>query len=216
MHSHEHGAMLHSPRLYDWGVRIITFGRERSFRRWTLDLAGLQAGNAVLDVGCGTGTLLLAAAERVGATGGLHGVEPSPEMAARARSKAARRKVPLRIVEGSADRLPYADGSFDAVLCTMVLHHLPASRAAPAIREFRRVLRPGGRVVVVDWQRPRSLGKALAAGLGVVYLLHSHGPGGSPLDEVGVGTLLAELGFGAVARHEFGGGVLGAAAGRLP
>src|SRR3972149_6976131 len=74
------GITLHNPRLYDLEARICTVGQESRLRQWTLDLADLRPGNKVLDVGCGTGTLLLASAERVGTAGELHGVEPSAEM----------------------------------------------------------------------------------------------------------------------------------------
>jgi ubiquinone/menaquinone biosynthesis C-methylase UbiE len=100
-------------------TRVCTLGQERKLRQWTLNLAGLQPGNAIPDVGCGTGTLLLAAAERVGPSGALHGIEPLAEMAAHARHKAEAQRTPLQVVEGSADSLPYPPASFDAVFSTL-------------------------------------------------------------------------------------------------
>jgi ubiquinone/menaquinone biosynthesis C-methylase UbiE len=209
--------LLHKPRQFDLLARLMTLGRERKLRQWTLDLADLQPENQVLDVGCGTGTLLLAAAEHVGPAGALHGIEPSPEMAAHARHKSEARRVPLEVVEGSADSLPYPPASFDAVFCTLVFHHLPRSMQEGAIREMRRVLRPGGRAVIVDWQRPKSLARAIASPLFLVYLLHK--PSGSPLDVLGIEPLMKELGFENVARCSFGasgavGAVVGLASGR--
>jgi ubiquinone/menaquinone biosynthesis C-methylase UbiE len=213
---HGESMLLHKPRQFDVLARVLTLGRERTFRQWTLDLAHVQPGHVVLDVGCGTGTLLLAAAERVGPSGAVHGVEPSPEMAAHARHKAAAHRAPLAVVEGSADRLPYAPASFDAVFCTLVVHHLPRSMQEGAIREMRRVLRPGGRVVIVDWQRPQSFARALISPLFLVFLLHHLGPSGSPLDVLSIELLMRDLGFEDIARYSFGaGGVVGAVVGRL-
>lgn len=211
-HSHQG----HKPRQFDFLTRVFTLGRERKLRQWTLDLANLQAGNVVLDVGSGTGTLLLAAAERVGPSGGLHGIEPSTEMAAHARHKAEAHRVPIEVVQGSADLLPYPAASFDSVFCTLVFHHLPRSMQEGAIREMRRVLRPGGRVVIVDWQRPKSFARAITSPLFFVYLLHSLGPSGSPLDVLGIEALMRELGFEDIARRSFeAGGAVGAVVGRL-
>lgn len=215
-HSHEYESdLLHRPRMFDWLVRVITLGRERKLRQWMLDLADLDPGDVVLDVGCGTGTLLLAAAERVGPSGALHGIEPATEMAARARHKAEAGRVPLELVEGSAGSLPYPPASFDAVFCTLVLHHLPASMRDVAIREMRRVLRHGGRAVIIDWQRPKSLARAITGGLSLVSLLHNLRPGASPSNVLDIEPLMTELGFEDITRHAFGSGVLVAVVGRL-
>lgn len=212
---HGESMLLHKPRQFDWLTRVCTLGQERKLRQWTLDLADLQPGNVILDVGCGTGTLLLAAAERVGPSGALHGLEPSKEMAAHARYKAETHRVPLQVVEGSADRLPYPRASFDAVFSTLVFHHLPRSMQAGATREMRRVLRPGGRAVIVDWQRPQSFARAITSPLFLVYLLHHFGPSRSPLDGPGIESLMSELGFEDIARCAFGaGGGVGAVVAR--
>src|SRR5262245_43047178 len=150
-----HSHVLRNPRVYDWLARVITLGGEQKFRQRTLDLAELQSGDAVLDVGCGTGTLLIEAAKRVGPSGSTHGLDRSTEMVAHARRKAAAQGVTASFVEGSADCLAFPDASFEVVFCTLMLHHLPASMQMATIVEMRRVLRPGGRMVIVDTQRPR-------------------------------------------------------------
>lgn len=160
--------VIRRPRLYDRIVGLVTLGREGRVRSRVLELAEITPGSEVLDVGCGTGTLLLAAAERVRPSGELHGIDPAPEMIAHARAKAAAQGAELRLREGSADVLPYPDASFDVVLCTMVMHHLPETLRQRAVEEMTRVLRPGGRVVIVDLQRPRGL-KAIFS---LVALLH--------------------------------------------
>src|SRR5213076_1300498 len=90
------GAVLHSAALYDLSVWLVTFGRERVFREKILRLARLQPGEAVLDVGCGTGTLAIAAKRHVGPTGTVYGIDASPEMLARAEKKA--RKAGVEVV----------------------------------------------------------------------------------------------------------------------
>lgn len=205
------GGLLRHPRLYDAVVTVVTWGRERRLRAAFLDFAGAGPGDAVLDIGCGTGTLLLAAAERVGPTGSLAGVEPAPEMAARARTKTAGRVPPVSVVEAGAERLPFPDGAFDAVLCTLVLHHLAPGQAPAALREMRRVLRPGGRLLLADLQAPRSL----AAAMSLVTLLHG-GPQASPDGLRDIEGLLAGLGFTDVQRRDLGRGAIGAVTARVP
>src|SRR5215467_13710398 len=83
--------------IYDliarFGLRFILGGSEQALRQTTADLAQLQPGEMVLDVGCGTGTLALVAKERVGTTGRVSGIDPSAQLLTRARRKAARRSL---------------------------------------------------------------------------------------------------------------------------
>jgi len=96
-----------------------------------------------------------------------------------------------------------------------VLHHLPGSMPDVAIREMRRILRPGGRAVIIDWQRPKSLASAMTSGLSVVALLHNLRPGASRSDVLDIAPLMTELGFEEITRPVFGGGVLSAVVGHL-
>lgn len=172
-HQHDgHSHVLHHPRAYDWLARVITLGGERKFRQRTLALAELQSGDTVLDVGCGTGTLLIAAAKRVGPSGSAHGVDRSAEMLAHARRKAAAQGVTANVVKGSSDHLTFPDASFDVVFCTLMLHHLPAPMQLATVAEMRRVLRPGGQIIIVDMQRPKRI-SAVFSHIGLVHLFRS-------------------------------------------
>ena len=106
------------------------------------DAAGIRPGQRVLDVACGTGALTLAVAERVAPGGAVTGLDANPEMLAVARRKHA----PVEWRDGRAESLPFADTSFDAVVSQFGLMFFDDRVAA--LREMRRVLRPGGRLAV--------------------------------------------------------------------
>src|SRR5215216_5615252 len=113
------GLVVHWAARYDALLTILTLGRERRFREQLLQLAHLEPGESVLDMGCGTGTLAIAAKRKVGGSSVVHGIDPSPEMIARAHRKA------------------------------------------------RRVLKPGGRLLAVDF--------ATSSGKGLMSHFHRHG-----------------------------------------
>jgi len=129
----------------------MTLGRERSLREKILHLARLQVGEAILDVGCGTGSLAIAAKRQVGAAGRVWGIDASAEMIAWAGRKALRAGVEIVFNNAAAQALPFPDLQFDAVLTTVMLHHLPRPGRAQCAREIKRVLKPGGRVLAVDF-----------------------------------------------------------------
>lgn len=163
------GVLLHRPRLYDLFVELALIGREPSFRRQLLDLAGPRPGDAVLDVGCGTGSLALMARKAVGPTGVICGVDASAEMISWARQKARRAGIEADFKQAAAQALPYPDALFDVVLSTLMLHHLPKKARTQLAAEARRVVKPGGRVLVVDFAE-ESRRKGLRR-----HLRHRHG-----------------------------------------
>jgi ubiquinone/menaquinone biosynthesis C-methylase UbiE len=131
---------------------FVLRGTLRKLRLRTADLAQLQPGEAVLDVGCGTGALALEAYKRVGATGRVCGIDPGPQQVARARSKAERASLPIDFQIGVIEQLAFPDQSFDVVLSTLMMHHLPDDLKRLGLAEIARVLKPGGRLVIVDFK----------------------------------------------------------------
>src|SRR5262245_31171654 len=119
----------------------------RGFSAW----AHLEPGHSVLDVGCGTGTLAIAAKRHVGPTGTVSGIDASSEMLARAEKKARRAGIKVDWKLAAAQALPFPDAQFDAVLNTVMLHHLPRKGREQCAGEMRRVLKPGGHLLVVDF-----------------------------------------------------------------
>lgn len=115
-----------------------------------LALAAVHPGNRVLDVATGPGYLALAAASIVGASGQAVGIDLSPEMVERAKGRARREGLAAEFLQASAQQLPFPDGSFDAVVSRLAVHHLPGEVKDEATAEMRRVLAPGGRVVIAD------------------------------------------------------------------
>ena len=130
--------------------------REQALRRMTVDLARLQPGESVLDVGCGTGALTRLAKARVGETGRVCGVDAAPQMIAVACRKAARHNLAIDFQVGLIEQLAFSDNSFDVVLSSLMMHHLPGELKRQGLAEIARVLKPGGRLLVLDMQSRQS------------------------------------------------------------
>jgi ubiquinone/menaquinone biosynthesis C-methylase UbiE len=140
--------------LMGWFIDTFVFrGQWWELRQRTANLAQLQPGEQVLDVGCGTGTLAMEVARRVGRAGRVAGVDPGTEQIARARSKAARHNVPIEFQIGVIEHLAFPDQTFDVVLSTLMMHHLPDTLKRQGLAEIARVLKPGGRLVIADFKR---------------------------------------------------------------
>jgi ubiquinone/menaquinone biosynthesis C-methylase UbiE len=139
---------------YDLIVRwFVMHGKEHTFRRMTADLAQLQPGEAVLDVGCGTGTQALVAKARVGETGRVCGIDPSRPLLAAARRKARRAGLRIDFQSGGIEHIPTPAQSFDVVLSTFMMHHVPDNLKLQGLVEIARILTPGGRLLIIDFER---------------------------------------------------------------
>jgi ubiquinone/menaquinone biosynthesis C-methylase UbiE len=128
---------------------------QEEIMRWQL-ARGVRA-YRMLDVGCGTGTLLTLAARDPNAQL-LVGLDYTQEMVRRAARKFADSDFAgkLQAINGDAERLPFADGAFDVITCCNSFHHYPRQDAA--VREFARALRPGGLLVLIDGFRDNVIG----------------------------------------------------------
>ncbi len=197
--------------VYDLMNRLMTVGLDRRWRRETV-AAVVRPGDRVLDVCCGTGDLALAAVQ---AGGQVTGLDFSAPMLERARSKSA----DVEWLEGDALALPFQQGSFDAVTIGFGLRNL--ANVERGLAELRRVLRPGGRIAILEITRAKGplapfyrfwfdgviplAGKVLPGGCAYAYLPASVRRFPAP---EGLAKLLDEAGFEEVHWRLFAGSIV--------
>lgn len=138
---------------YDLLNSLMTAGLHHSWRTRAVDRADVKPGDAILDVCCGTGDLAFELARRVAPGGHVVGCDFSEQMLDLAREKAADRGVPVRFEWADALQLPYDDNRFDAVTVGFGVRNF-ADRDR-GLREMARVLKPGGRLVILEFTEPR-------------------------------------------------------------
>lgn len=136
---------------YDFLMIFMCLGRERAIREMTVRAAGVKPGDRVLEVGCGTGSLILRAGQVAGADGEAVGLDAAQAMLDRARRKARRAGRELTLVHGLMEDIPFPDDHFDVVLSSFMIHHLPGEEVIlRGLSEVHRVLKPGGTLLVLD------------------------------------------------------------------
>ncbi|RMG48439.1 MAG: bifunctional demethylmenaquinone methyltransferase/2-methoxy-6-polyprenyl-1,4-benzoquinol methylase UbiE [Acidobacteria bacterium] len=150
-----------APR-YDLLNRIMSLGRDRAWRRRAIDALELSPGARLLDLATGTGDLALEALARHPRIE-VVGLDPSPRMLALAAAKARRAGAAgsLRLLRGDAQALPFAAARFDAAAMAFGIRNVPDRERA--LREIARVLRPGGRLAVLELGSPRGRWAGAAA-----------------------------------------------------
>jgi ubiquinone/menaquinone biosynthesis C-methylase UbiE len=126
-----------------------------SARAALLEQAGVRPSHRVLDIGCGTGSLLVLIKRRHPDVE-VVGLDPDPRALSRARRKGQRAALSIQLDQGFSDELPYPDGAFDRVFSSFMLHHLEAAEKETTLREVRRVLKPGARFHLLDFAAPES------------------------------------------------------------
>ena len=152
---------------YDLITRVLSFGRDQRWKMRLLDLAGISSGQQSLDLACGTGDLAFAAAAR-GAR--VVALDLTPEMIVHARARAEAKDSNVRWVVGDMTQLPVASGTIDVVTTGYGLRNVPDLPAT--LIEIHRVLRPGGRLCSLDFDRPES------AWVRTIYLTYLNATGG--------------------------------------
>ncbi len=140
-----------APR-YDAGNAVLSLGTDRRWRRAAVAAAGVRPGDAVLDCATGTGELALAFKRAVGPTGRVLGTDFCAEMLEFAPAKAAAAGLEVRFEQADVMKLPYADSSFDVASIAFGIRNVDAP--VTALRELARVVKPGGRVVVLEFGQP--------------------------------------------------------------
>lgn len=133
--------------LYDPIVSLMGFD---SARRELVSFANIEPDHRILDIGCGTGTLLVKLKRQYRAAQ-VVGLDPDPKALRRARIKAARASVSVQLDQGFANRLPYKRESFDRVLSSFMFHHLIQPERENMLQEVLRVLKSGGSLHFVDF-----------------------------------------------------------------
>jgi ubiquinone/menaquinone biosynthesis C-methylase UbiE len=140
--------------LYDPFTRLLGLDRAR---RELLFQAELQPGHRVLDIGCGTGTLVVLI-KRLFPGVEVVGLDPDEKALAQAARKARRAGLAIQLDRGFSDALDYAAGSFDRVFSSFMLHHLERDEKARTLRAIRRVLNDHGSLHLLDFGGPESAG----------------------------------------------------------
>ncbi len=156
------GITIGTPRLYDLSAGLLFGGTRRHAYRKLLEAAGVRSGDRVLDVGCGPGYFIRILAEAVGPGGSAVGTDAAPEMIEYA-SRKARRLSNCRFESGTAESLAFPDASFDVVVSSLMLHHLPEEVRLQAVGEMKRVLRPGGTLLLAEFTIPKRGGWHIVA-----------------------------------------------------
>lgn len=199
-------------RYYDVGVRSAFrwVGGEIAFRCGIVELADVKAGQHVLDVSCGTGTLVSLLASCAGPDGRVVGIDLSEEMLEMARKKNQSRQV--EFILANAEDLPFEDASFDRVTISLAIHEMNRQGRRNALAEMMRVLKPGGLVVAADLRRPDTG----FTRLGMRFVRLAETDTLTDLWQVGLAHEVIGAGFGDIRRHIAGRGFFEIIVGRKP
>ncbi|MBO0836909.1 MAG: methyltransferase domain-containing protein, partial [Actinobacteria bacterium] len=142
------GTTIDHFRLNEIGSQIVFGGRRSRVYSEVVSLSGVRPGDSVLDVGSSSGYLARKLAAAAGPSGHVTAVDPSERAISYAQRRAAGA---IRFIVGVAQDLGLPDESFDVVTSTLALHHVPARQREAAVREMYRVTKPGGRLLVADF-----------------------------------------------------------------
>ncbi|MDX1342747.1 MAG: bifunctional demethylmenaquinone methyltransferase/2-methoxy-6-polyprenyl-1,4-benzoquinol methylase UbiE [Reinekea sp.] len=141
---------------YDLMNDLMSFGVHRLWKRYTIEMSGVRQGNKVLDIAGGTGDLTYAFSKRVGAQGKVVLADINASMLKVGRDRLADRGVAgnLEVVQANAEFLPFEDNEFDVVTIAFGLRNVTHKEVA--LKEMHRVLKPGGRLLVLEFSKPNN------------------------------------------------------------
>jgi ubiquinone/menaquinone biosynthesis C-methylase UbiE len=145
------GITIHQASQYDIFENLLGMGANRPNSRMVIELAKVKPGECVLDVGCGSGSLTLTAQTYAEPAGKVYGIDAAPEMIELARKKASRSGQEVVFEVGLIEQLAFSDATFDVVVSRLVIHHLPDDLKRRGFAEILRVLKPGGRLFIADF-----------------------------------------------------------------
>jgi ubiquinone/menaquinone biosynthesis C-methylase UbiE len=140
---------------YDSYMQKITLGRDALLRERTIKKSGIKEGDTVLEVGSGTGTLSLAAKRKAGKSGNVYGIDIIPGMIELSKQKAKNVDEDITFTLGNIVEIPHEDNKFDVVMCSFMIFHVSEQTRRKGISEIYRVLKPGGRLFIVDLGLPK-------------------------------------------------------------
>lgn len=139
---------------YDFFVDILGFGYKQRVK--IAKLLHLKRGENLLDVGCGTGSLLFAS-KQLYPTNEMAGIDPDDKVLNLARDKFRLKGLNIELIQASAAKLPFKNSSRDVIVSTLVFHHLPLEVKVLALKEIKRVLKRNGRFLLVDFGKADKL-----------------------------------------------------------
>ena len=148
------GTTIHWASQYDIFSGMFGLGANSPNSRMVIELANVNPGDRVLDVGCGTGSLTLTAHSYAGPSGKVYGIDAAPEMIEVAKKKASRSGREVVFDVGLIEDLAFPDATFDVVISRLAIHHLPDDLKRRGFTEILRVLKPGGHVLIADFKPP--------------------------------------------------------------
>jgi demethylmenaquinone methyltransferase / 2-methoxy-6-polyprenyl-1,4-benzoquinol methylase len=205
---------------YDLMNDVLSFGMHRAWKAYTVAVANVRPGDQVLDIAAGTGDLARAFARRAGESGQVVQTDINEAMLRTGRDRLLDAGVVLPTVACDAERLPFGGGRFDLVSVAFGLRNM--THKEQALAEMARVLRPGGRLLVLEFSKPAAplakpydwysfnvmplLGK-LVAGDGESYRYLAESIRMHP-DQQTLKTMLKGAGFGHVDVHNLAGGIV--------
>ena len=157
---------------YDSYMQKVTFGRDELLRERTIQKSGIKEGDTILEVGSGTGTLSLAAKRKAGKSGSVYGIYIIPGMIEVSKQKAKNAGENINFALGSIAEIPHEDNKFDVVLCSFMIFHMSEQTRQKGISEIYRVLKPSGRLFVVDSGLPKGGFQRAIAKLILGYMIN--------------------------------------------